>query len=55
MAAVLSQDVISYCGSRGSPVFACSLEAQGTFDVIPHDVIKAMGMIPDDCWATLFT
>ena len=57
MAAVLAQDVISYCKSRGSPVFACSLDAQGAFDTIPHDVIfyKAMGAIPKDCWATLLT
>ena len=57
MAAVLTQDVISYCNSRGSPVYACSLDAQGVFDAVPHEVIfhKALGVIPDHVWATMVT
>ena len=49
MAAVLAQDVISYCKSRGSPVYACSLDAQGAFDAVPHEILfrKALGVIPD--------
>ena len=42
-------DVISYCTERGSPVYTCSLDAQGpgAFDAIPHAVLfrKAMPML----------
>ena len=55
MAAVLAQDVISYCKSRGSPVYACSLDAQGAFDAVPHEILfrKALGVIPDHSWAMM--
>ena len=55
MAAALTQDVISYCNSRGSTVYACSLDAQGAFDAVPHKILfyKAMDVIPNHCWAMM--
>ena len=55
MASVLTNDVISYCTSRGSTVYTCSLDAEGAFDSIPHPVLfqKAMGAVPDHCWRIL--
>ena len=34
---------------------ACSLDAEGAFDSIPHHVLfrKAMGAVPDHCWRIL--
>ena len=57
MAAALTQDVISYCNSRGSTVYACSLDAQGAFDAVPHEILfyKALGVVPDHCWAMMMT
>ena len=55
LAVSLTHDVISYCTSRGSPVYACSLDAEGAFDGIPHCVLfrKAIGIIPDIFWRLL--
>ena len=39
MAISVTTDVISYCATKGSPVFACSLDAEGAFDAIPHGII----------------
>ena len=52
MAVSLVNDVISYCTERGSPVYTCSLDAQGAFDAIPHPVLfrKAIDVLPDHCW-----
>lgn len=52
MASSLANDVISYCTKRGSPVYTCSLDAEGAFDAVPHAVLfrKAMDVIPDHCW-----
>ena len=52
MAAALTHDVIEYMKSRGSPVYACSLDAEGAFDGIPHSILfkKALGVIPDTYW-----
>ena len=49
MAASLTHDVINYFVSHGSPVYACSLDAEGAFDALPHPVIfyKAIDVIPD--------
>ena len=54
-AAALANDVISYCNKRGSTVYTCSLDAEGAFDAVPHDILfcKAMGVIPDPCWMML--
>ena len=55
MAASLTHDVISYFVSHGSPVYACSLDAEGAFDALPHPVIfyKAIDVIPDIYWRVL--
>ena len=52
MAVSLVNDGISYCTERGSPVYTCSLDAQGAFDAIPHAVLfrKAMDVLPDHGW-----
>ena len=54
-AASLANDVICYCNKRGSPVFTCALDAEGAFDVIPHDILfsKSIDVIPDHCWLIL--
>ncbi len=55
MAAALAHDVFDYCVNRGSPVFVCSLDAEGAFDGIPHAVPfdKVMGIIPNIFWRIL--
>lgn len=55
MAAALTHDVIDYMKSRGSPVYVCSLDAEGAFDGIPHSILfkKALGVIPDMYWRIL--
>ena len=56
MAVSLTQDVISYCVKRGSPIYACSLDAEGAFDAIPHPVLfdKAIDVLPDVCWRLMY-
>ena len=49
MAISVSRDVISYCVKNGSSIFACSLDADGAFDVIPHSVIFDKCILPDVC------
>ena len=39
MAKYLANDVCSYCTKRGSPVYICSLDAEGVFDSVPHSVL----------------
>ena len=55
MATALTHDVIEYMNSKGSTVYACSLDAEGAFDGIPHPVLfnKALGVIPDMFWRIL--
>ena len=55
MAVTLTHDVISHCNARGSPVYCCSLDAEGAFDALPHSVLlhKAVDIVPDHMWATL--
>jgi hypothetical protein len=56
MAATVVHDISSYCVSKGSCVFMCSLDAEGAFDAIPIAVLlyKAMDVIPDHCWNILY-
>jgi len=56
MAISLTHDVISYNVKRGSPIFACSLDAEGAFDAIPHSILfdKALHVVPDPCWKILY-
>jgi hypothetical protein len=55
MAASLAEDVTNHCVNRSSPVFLCSLDAQGAFDSLPHAILfqKASGIIPDISWRLL--
>jgi hypothetical protein len=55
-AVALAHDVMSYCNHNGSPVFVCSLDAEGAFDGIPHPVLfmKTINIIPDVCWRLLY-
>ena len=55
MASALTHDVIDYRVHRGTPVYACALDAEGAFDAIPHAVLfrKAIGTIPDLYWRLL--
>ena len=55
MATALANNVISYCNKRGSIVYACSLDAEGAFDAVPHSILfyKTMDVIPDHCWLVL--
>ena len=55
MATALANDVISYCTKRRFTVDACSLDAEGVFDAVPHSILfyKAMDVIPDHCWLLL--
>ena len=56
MAASLVEDVTNYCVNRGSSVFMCSLDIEGTFDGLPHAVLfrKAMDIFPDLSWRLLY-
>ncbi len=55
MAAALAHDVIDYCISNGSAVYACSLDAEAAFDGIPHSIMfqKARGALQDNVWRVL--
>ena len=56
MAISLTHDVVSYNVKRGSPIFACSLDAEGALDAIPHSILfdKALNVVPDPCWKLLY-
>ena len=56
MAIALAHDVTSYCVSKGSSVFACSLDAEMAFDGLPHEIIflKTMDIIPPNCWKLMY-
>lgn len=57
MATSIIHDVIVHSVAHGSPVYTCSLDAEGAFDRIPHNVLlsTADGTIPDHCWRLLNT
>ena len=56
MAITTTQDVITYCNSRGSAVFACALDAERAFDGVPSCVLlyKAMDVLADIWWRLLY-
>ena len=56
LATVLIDDVITYCNTRGSAVYTCSLDAEGAFDAIPHCILfeKAASALPDHCWSVMY-
>jgi len=39
MATSLANDVFMYCTKRGSPVYTCSLDAEGALDAVPHAIL----------------
>ena len=39
MATSLANGVIQYYTKRGSPVYTCSLDAEGAFDAVPHAIL----------------
>ena len=49
MAISLTPGVVSYNVNRGSPICACSLDAEGAFDAIPHSILfdKGLNVVPD--------
>ena len=51
----LINDVASYFNHKGSPLFVCSLDAEGAYDGIPHPILlkKAIDVIPDHSWKLL--
>ena len=51
MATSLANDVLKYCTKCGSPVYTCSLDAEGTLEAVPHAILfqKAINVIPDHC------
>ena len=50
----LINDVTSYFNHKGSPLFVCSLDADGAFDGIPHPILlKKTDIIPDHSWKLL--
>ena len=55
MAVTLTHDVMEHFISRGTPVYACSLDAEGAFDSLPHAIMfqKTVGLIPDIFWRIL--
>jgi len=55
LALSLVTDVVAYANTNGSCVYACSLDAEGAVDNIPHSILfqKTIGIIPDLCWRTL--
>jgi exonuclease III len=51
-----ANDVISYFDHKGSPLFICSLDAEGAYDGIPHPILfkKAIDVIPDYSWKLMY-
>ena len=50
-------DVIKYFNNRGTPVFACSLDAEKAFDAIPHSILlyKASSVLKNHWWRLMFS
>ena len=57
MAICNTTDVIKYFNSRGSAVFACSLDAEKAFDAIPHSILlyKAHSVMRNHWWRLMFS
>ena len=55
MAVCTTQDMITYCNSRGSPVYACGLDVEKAFDGVPHCILlaKSVDVIADHWWRLL--
>ena len=57
MAAATVNDVINYSVNQGSPVYSCSLDAEGAFDAIPYDIIfeKLGDNVSNEWWRCLYS
>ena len=57
IATTLLNDVPTYCNTRGSAVYICSLDAEGAFNAIPHSILfyKAATVLPKHCWHVMHT
>ena len=53
---IFAHDVMEYCIYNGSVVFACSLDAEGAYDGIPHPILfmKIIDIVPDIFWRLLY-
>ena len=55
MATSLIQDVGLFCNKQGSSIFTCSLDAEGTYDAIPHSVLlDCQFALPNHCWRMMY-
>ena len=57
IATALLNDVTTYCNTRGSAVYTCTLDAEGAFDAIPHSILfyKAAAVLSKHCWHVMHT
>jgi hypothetical protein len=57
MAISTTQDIITFCNSRGSSVYVCGLDVAKAFDGVPHSVLlfKSLGVIPEYWWRILYS
>ena len=57
IATALLNDVTTYCNTRGSAVYTCSLDAEGAFDAIQHSILfyKAATVLPKHCRHVMHT
>ena len=48
LATALLNDITTYCNTRGSAVYTCSLDAEGAYNAIPHSILfyKAATVLP---------
>ena len=56
MAATLAGDISTYCQSRGSTVYYCSLDAEGAYDALPHSILfdEAHNAMPNAAWRLMY-
>ena len=51
-----TQDIITFCNTRGSTVYTCGLDVEKAFDGIPHSVLlfKSSEILNDKWWRLLY-
>ena len=56
MVASLVENVVNHCVKGESQVFMCSLDIEGAYDALSHEVIflKSMGVLTDTSWRLLY-
>ena len=52
----LAYTVCEFTKMSGSNVFLCSLDAEATYDGIPHHILfdSISNVLPDHCWKILY-